>query len=161
MPWPPIISTWNTFIRSSFRSVLLFLWSQTKYCVKARERYVKHCMSQKLCIKQFDVNMNQKLWWFVIFRLMVQSYQANIVFPNKQLAQPLKFHTNGKLLESETYVGGHVESLESGVFRSDIPVRFRLVPEAFQKVYTCRSRPLSIVSNSNMTTKLINRVIII
>jgi DNA polymerase epsilon subunit 1 len=65
---------------------------------------------------------------------MVQSYQANIVFPNKQASQLLKFH-HGKLLESETYVGGHVESLESGVFRSDLPVRFRLVPEALQKVW--------------------------
>lgn len=66
---------------------------------------------------------------------MVQSYQANIVFPNKQTSQLLKFH-HGKLLESETYVGGHVESLESGVFRSDLPVRFRLVPEALQTVWT-------------------------
>ena len=31
------------------------------------------------------------------------------------------------LLDSETYVGGHVEALESGVFRSDIPCRFRMV----------------------------------
>jgi len=31
------------------------------------------------------------------------------------------------VLDSETYVGGHVEALESGVFRSDIPCRFRLV----------------------------------
>lgn len=64
---------------------------------------------------------------------MVQSYNANIVFPNKQTSELLKFH-QGKLVESETYVGGHVESLESGVFRSDIPVRFRLAPEALQKV---------------------------
>ena len=33
----------------------------------------------------------------------------------------------GHLLDSETYVGGHVEALESGVFRSDIPYRFKLV----------------------------------
>lgn len=37
-----------------------------------------------------------------------------------------KFY-DGHLLESETYVGGHVEALESGVFRSDIPYRFRMV----------------------------------
>ena len=27
-------------------------------------------------------------------------------------------------MESETYVGGHVEAIESGVFRADIPCRF-------------------------------------
>ncbi len=44
---------------------------------------------------------------------------------------------DGHLLESETYVGGHVEALESGVFRSDLATHFRLVPEAFQKVVHC------------------------
>ena len=40
-----------------------------------------------------------------------------------------------QVLDSETYVGGHVEAIESGVFRADIPCRFRLVPEAFQKLH--------------------------
>ncbi len=31
----------------------------------------------------------------------------------------------GHLLESETYIGGKVEAIESGVFRSDLPLRFR------------------------------------
>ena len=31
-------------------------------------------------------------------------------------------------MDSETYVGGHVEAIESGVFRADIPCRFRMVP---------------------------------
>ncbi len=34
---------------------------------------------------------------------------------------------DGHVLDQETYVGGHVEALESGVFRSDIPSRFKLV----------------------------------
>lgn len=38
-----------------------------------------------------------------------------------------KLTNDGHVLDSETYVGGHVEALESGVFRSDIPCRFRLV----------------------------------
>ena len=38
------------------------------------------------------------------------------------------------MLDTETYVGGKVEALESGVFRSDIPDKFRLVPEAFQNL---------------------------
>ena len=41
---------------------------------------------------------------------------------------------NGHLLESETYVGGHVEALEAGVFRSDILSDFKLVPDRCQKV---------------------------
>lgn len=32
------------------------------------------------------------------------------------------------MLESETYVGGHVESLVSGVFRSDLDLKFDVVP---------------------------------
>ena len=39
-----------------------------------------------------------------------------------------------RIVESETYVGGHVESLESGVFRSDIPTSFQLDPAALQKL---------------------------
>ena len=45
--------------------------------------------------------------------------------PNKKQGSHSEFY-KGHLLESETYVGGHVECLESGVFRSDIPCRFRL-----------------------------------
>lgn len=63
--------------------------------------------------------------------LMVQAFHANIIFPNKQEQIHTKFY-GGHLLDTETYVGGHVEALESGVFRSDIPTRFRMVPEAFQ-----------------------------
>ena len=40
----------------------------------------------------------------------------------------------GHLLASETYVGGHVEALEAGVFRSDIPTNFKVEPKAVQQV---------------------------
>lgn len=40
----------------------------------------------------------------------------------------------GHLLASETYVGGHVEALEAGVFRSDIPTHFKIEPSAAQQV---------------------------
>ncbi|XP_014281923.1 DNA polymerase epsilon catalytic subunit 1 [Halyomorpha halys] len=63
--------------------------------------------------------------------LMVEAYHANIVFPNKQETQLNKMTDDGHVLDQETYVGGHVEALESGVFRADIPCRFRMVPEAF------------------------------
>ncbi|KAI9803328.1 MAG: DNA polymerase epsilon catalytic subunit, partial [Phylliscum demangeonii] len=61
--------------------------------------------------------------------LMVQAYEKGIVLPNKHQA-PIEAFWDGHLLESETYVGGHVESIEAGVFRSDIPTHFSLEPAA-------------------------------
>lgn len=51
--------------------------------------------------------------------------------PNKHTAQAETMY-KGHLLESETYIGGKVEALESGVFRSDLPMRFKCKPEAYQ-----------------------------
>lgn len=59
--------------------------------------------------------------------LMVQAFHANIIFPNKQEQVFNKLTDDGHVMDSETYVGGHVEALESGVFRSDIPCRFKMV----------------------------------
>uniref|UniRef100_A0A915CMU3 DNA polymerase epsilon catalytic subunit n=1 Tax=Ditylenchus dipsaci TaxID=166011 RepID=A0A915CMU3_9BILA len=64
--------------------------------------------------------------------LMVEAYHKNIIYPNKQIGEERKMTKDGHLLDSETYVGGHVEALESGVFRADIPCRFRLMPEALE-----------------------------
>ncbi|KAK3997967.1 DNA polymerase epsilon catalytic subunit A [Cladorrhinum sp. PSN332] len=61
--------------------------------------------------------------------LMVQAYQKEIVLPNKHV-QPKESFWEGHLLDSETYVGGHVESIEAGVFRADIPVNFAVDPGA-------------------------------
>ncbi|OAY51429.1 DNA polymerase epsilon catalytic subunit A [Manihot esculenta] len=65
--------------------------------------------------------------------LMVQSYKANVICPNKHQSDPEKFYKN-HLLESETYIGGHVECLESGVFRSDLPTSFKLDPSAYDQL---------------------------
>ncbi|KAI4239044.1 MAG: hypothetical protein L6R40_005630 [Gallowayella cf. fulva] len=65
--------------------------------------------------------------------LMVQAYQKGIVLPNKH-KEPKETFWEGHLLESETYVGGHVESIEAGVFRSDIPVNFALDTTAIDEV---------------------------
>ncbi|KAJ5590915.1 DNA polymerase epsilon catalytic subunit A [Penicillium hetheringtonii] len=65
--------------------------------------------------------------------LMVQAYQNEIVLPNKHKDPPEAFY-EGHLLESETYVGGHVESIEAGVFRSDIPVSFTVDPSAIDEL---------------------------
>ncbi|CAL8464190.1 g3725 [Coccomyxa elongata] len=65
--------------------------------------------------------------------LMVQAFKANVVAPNKhtQVQEPM---FRGHLLESETYIGGKVEALESGVFRSDLPTRFKLDAAAYQEL---------------------------
>lgn len=65
--------------------------------------------------------------------LMVQAYQQGIVLPNKHQA-PKEAFWDGHLLESETYVGGHVESIEAGVFRSDIPYNFAVDPKAIDEL---------------------------
>lgn len=73
--------------------------------------------------------------------LMVEAFRANVVFPNRQQEQLSKLTNDGKLLDSETYVGGHVEALESGVFRSDLPCRFRMV----RKCVLCMILIISII----------------
>ncbi|EEB07800.2 DNA polymerase epsilon catalytic subunit A Pol2 [Schizosaccharomyces japonicus yFS275] len=65
--------------------------------------------------------------------LTVQACTRNIVLPNKHV-DPLEKFFDGHLLASETYVGGHVESLESGVFRADIPTDFHLDPNVYQEL---------------------------
>jgi DNA polymerase epsilon subunit 1 len=49
----------------------------------------------------------------------------------------------GHLLESETYIGGKVEALESGVFRSDLPTRFKCKREAYQGLIDVLDRDLT------------------
>ncbi|KAL9693094.1 hypothetical protein quinque_012379 [Culex quinquefasciatus] len=58
--------------------------------------------------------------------LMKEAFHVNIVYPNKQVSELNKLTPDGHVLDMETYVGGHVEALESGVFRADIATRFRL-----------------------------------
>lgn len=65
--------------------------------------------------------------------LTVQAYKGNILLPNKY-ADPIERFYDGHLLESETYVGGHVESLEAGVFRKDIKNSFNIDTEAIDSL---------------------------
>jgi DNA polymerase epsilon subunit 1 len=74
--------------------------------------------------------------------LMVQACQKNIIIPNKQMDATASFH-KGHLLESETYIGGKVECLESGVYRSDIEYDFDLKPAAFQQLIDNIDRDLA------------------
>ncbi|KAI8006119.1 Protein GLUTELIN PRECURSOR ACCUMULATION 3 [Camellia lanceoleosa] len=43
---------------------------------------------------------------------------------------------------SMTYIGGHVECLESGVFRSDLPTSFKLDPSAYEQLINNLDRDL-------------------
>jgi len=65
--------------------------------------------------------------------LMVKAADGGILCPNKQQKELAKFH-NGHLLESETYIGGHVECLESGIFRADLTYKFKIVPARIQEL---------------------------
>ncbi|KAL0586473.1 hypothetical protein ABG067_003860 [Albugo candida] len=69
--------------------------------------------------------------------LMVEAFRGNIICPNKSTngikwseGEEEKFHRDTYLLENETYVGGHVECLESGVFRSDLEYDFKIETQA-------------------------------
>lgn len=65
--------------------------------------------------------------------LMVQAYTRNIVLPHKH-TDPAERYYKSHLVESETYVGGHVESLEAGVFRYDIPTHFNVDTSAVDEL---------------------------
>lgn len=71
----------------------------------------------------------------------MQAYLKDIVLPNKHKQTEEAFY-EGHLLESETYVGGHVESIECGIFRSDLPVNFVIDTKAIDDV--------SLLSNINI-----------
>ena len=62
---------------------------------------------------------------------MVEAYRGEIICPNKQTDNNTATF-DGHLLESETYVGGHVECLQTGIYRNDLPIKFRLEPKALQ-----------------------------
>ncbi|KAG9390447.1 DNA polymerase epsilon catalytic subunit A [Carpediemonas membranifera] len=64
--------------------------------------------------------------------LMVQAKRAEVVAPDKQKAQVIKYHSDGRLIDKETYIGGRVEALRSGIYRSDVPVEFDIDTSAYQ-----------------------------
>ncbi|KHJ41058.1 b, exonuclease domain protein, DNA polymerase family [Trichuris suis] len=84
--------------------------------------------------------------------LMVEAFSHDIVFPNKKGFETKQFTTDGHLIMSETYVGGHVEALECGVFKADIPYEFHLNSATLQLLidglsetvqYACSSEGVS------------------
>ena len=67
--------------------------------------------------------------------LQVEAKRGNIIAPNKQEEELDRWY-GGRLVDSETYIGGHVECIESGVFRNDIPVRFKLNAERLRRLHS-------------------------
>ena len=63
----------------------------------------------------------------------MEAFRGKIIMPNRHEEEHGNMY-EGHLLASETYVGGHVEALEAGVFRSDIPTHFKIEPSAAQKL---------------------------
>ena len=51
---------------------------------------------------------------------MMEACNKSIICPNKQTDPIAKFTTQGNLLQSNTYIGGKVECLETGLYQSDI-----------------------------------------
>eukprot|EP00760_Papus_ankaliazontas_P037243 PhM_4_TR8447/c0_g1_i1/m.51369/K02324/POLE1; DNA polymerase epsilon subunit 1 len=65
--------------------------------------------------------------------LCIQAFRLNVIYPNKMVEVKERFH-EGHLLDSETYIGGHVEALQAGVFRHDIPIKFDVHSQSYQQL---------------------------
>ena len=74
--------------------------------------------------------------------LMVEAYSNGIIYPNKQIGEPIRFH-EGHLLESDTYIGGTVECLESGVYRNDLEYQFDMDPNTYEDMIHSIDKTLS------------------
>jgi DNA polymerase epsilon subunit 1 len=70
----------------------------------------------------------------------VEAFKSNVVCPNKHTAAEERLY-RGRLLASETYIGGKVEAIESGVFRADLPCKFTMQPAAFQELLDRCAKP--------------------
>ena len=64
---------------------------------------------------------------------MAQAFRGNIIFPNKKETK-FERYFNNRLIESDTYVGGHVEALKTGIYRSDFPQKFKIDKFAYQNL---------------------------
>lgn len=76
--------------------------------------------------------------------LMAMAYNRTIIFPNKKKEPLEKFH-QGHLLDSETYIGGKVECLRSGIYRSDIDVEFKMDKECLLSMWSGAERLIRFV----------------
>jgi DNA polymerase epsilon subunit 1 len=65
--------------------------------------------------------------------LMAQAYQENIIFPSKKNNKKMKFYKNHPI-DTETYIGGFVQCINEGVYRSDIETNFKLSADHYAKL---------------------------
>eukprot|EP00924_Labyrinthula_sp_SR-Ha-C_P002487 maker-scaffold_16-snap-gene-6.20-mRNA-1 protein AED:0.04 eAED:0.04 QI:0/0/0/1/1/1/3/0/2111 len=75
--------------------------------------------------------------------LMIEAYKNDVVCPNKSVKPLESFYKDSRLIENETYVGGHVEGIESGVFRDDIEYDFSISDEAVDYLISNVERDLN------------------
>ncbi|KAF6004769.1 hypothetical protein F1559_001322 [Cyanidiococcus yangmingshanensis] len=66
--------------------------------------------------------------------LMCEAHSRAIVAPNKFNTGNGQRTFRNRLLEEETYIGGHVEALQSGIYRADLPIKFRLERAAIEEL---------------------------
>eukprot|EP01054_Gregarina_sp_Poly1_P008845 Gregarina_sp_Poly_1__8844@NODE_531_length_7661_cov_51_609033_g421_i0_p5_GENE_NODE_531_length_7661_cov_51_609033_g421_i0NODE_531_length_7661_cov_51_609033_g421_i0_p5_ORF_typecomplete_len140_score24_23TetR_C_30/PF17939_1/0_15_NODE_531_length_7661_cov_51_609033_g421_i057836202 len=66
--------------------------------------------------------------------LMAEAFSRRILIPNKKIEQEEKWLDDKYLLISETYVGGNVEQLRSGIFRSDVPEVFEFDEAVIEEI---------------------------
>ncbi|CAG8525808.1 6532_t:CDS:10 [Diversispora eburnea] len=60
-------------------------------------------------------------------------HRENIIIPQKYENKEERFF-NDHFLQDESFIGGHTEILETGVFRSDLPVNFKIEPQTIEKL---------------------------
>lgn len=69
--------------------------------------------------------------------LMVEAYKAGVPFPRKFVDPPIQTVTAADgtrhILQRQTYVGGRVEALNAGVFRSDVEYDFHYYSQHFRE----------------------------
>lgn len=63
--------------------------------------------------------------------LMAEAFRLNIIFPNKISVSPERFY-NGHFIDSETYIGGKVECLHNGIYRSDLETDFEVDQQSYR-----------------------------
>jgi len=66
--------------------------------------------------------------------LMCEAHRRNIVAPNKFKNNATERTFQSRLLANETYIGGHVEALQSGIYRVDLPIPFRIDTAAVREL---------------------------
>ncbi|KAK8886294.1 DNA polymerase epsilon catalytic subunit [Tritrichomonas musculus] len=81
--------------------------------------------------------------------LMDRAFKANIIIPNKSGGMRINYW-NGHLLQNETYIGGNVEALQSGIFRDDIPTPFDVDPNQYNAIIERVPEILKFVLNTEL-----------